>query len=188
MDYLFGLDQGGFVHIWTAASGVCRRTIHVLEPPIRNIVLGHHGDWLALSAEREKTVHLVDCSSGDQQSLSGHKDFVSGLAFCPDASKLATGSVDGTIRLWETATGRELAVLPGHMQETTDVAISSDGQTLASICQGESLKLWHLPTLREIYSLELPQAGHWLQFSPDGRRLVAGKRDGQVLVLEASSE
>ena len=188
MDLLFAVDQGGFVHLWGAANGEHVRTLRTLEPPIRNLVLGPRSRWLALSVEREKTVHLFDCGTGQEQSLEGHKDFVSGLAFSPDASKLASGSMDGTIRLWETASGRELAVLPGHLQETTDVAFSPDGQTLASLCQGESLKLWHLRTLRELCSLDLPLAGEWLQFSPDGRWLVAAKRDGQPLLLEAPSE
>ena len=96
-------------------------------------------------------------------------DFVSGLAFFADASTLATGNMDGTIRLWNVATGKTVASLPGHMQETTDVAFFPDGRTLASLGLRESLKLWHLATLRELVSENEPSAGYWIVFSPDGR-------------------
>jgi WD40 repeat protein len=117
--------------------------------------------------------------------LVGHKDFVSNMAFSPDGAVLATGSEDGTIRLWNTTDGSSCAVLPGHMQETTDVAFSPDGRTLASLSQGESLKLWHLPTLRQVYSLKMATAGMWLRFSPDGSRLAISMMDNQLTILEA---
>src|SRR5208283_3188140 len=108
------------------------------------------GSWIAVSVENENETHLFNCATGVDLHLAGHKDFVSGLAFAPGGGLLATGSVDGTIGLWNTSDGSLKAMLPGHMQETTDVAFSPDGRTLASLSQGESLKFWHIPTLREV--------------------------------------
>src|SRR4051794_19824932 len=45
---------------------------------------------------------------------TGHAMRVDGLAFSPDGQLCATGSKDNTVRLWETATGRELRKLVGH--------------------------------------------------------------------------
>lgn len=188
MDYFFNMDQAGLIRIWESATGIFVRSLQGPAPPIRNIVLSGGGRWLAVSVERENEVHLYDCATGGELRLTGHKDFVSGLAFSPDGLILATGSMDGTIRLWDTASGAQRAMLPGHMQETTDVAFSSDGRTLASISQSESLKLWHIPTLREVYSEAMPQAGKWLRFSPDGRRLAVGTLENQVRLLEAPKE
>jgi WD40 repeat protein len=140
--------------------------------------------------ERENAVRLYDCGTGAVRSLAGHRDFVSGLAFSPDGSTLATGSMDATIRLWNTATGQAIASLPGHMQETTDVAFSPDGRTLASLGRNESVKLWHLPTLREVVSQDEPQAGLWLRFSPDGRALAVetGPRTLRLLAAPRLSD
>jgi WD40 repeat protein len=141
-----------------------------------------------LSLETEDIARLYDCKTGRQFPLTGHKDFVSNLAFSPDGLMLASGSMDGTIRLWHTTNGTLCAQLPGHMQETTDVAFSPDGRTLASVSNGESLKFWHLPTLREVYSEAMPDAGLWLRFSPDGERLAVALLDGHLRLLEAPKE
>jgi WD40 repeat protein/predicted Ser/Thr protein kinase len=157
--FFFATDKAGVVRIWNADTGRLLATIKGPEPPIRNAVLGPKGRHFAVSVERENFVRLYDCGSLRELRLAGHRDFVSGLAFSPDDATFVTGSMDGTIRLWETATGRQTASLPGHMQETTDVAFSPDGRTLASLSQSESLKLWHLPTLREVFTEEFPHAG-----------------------------
>jgi WD40 repeat protein len=184
-EFFFATDKTGLVRIWNATTGRSLAAIHGPAPPIRNTVLGPKGRHLAVSVERENFVRLYDCANGCELRLSAHLDFVSGLAFSPDGATLATGSMDGTIRLWNTASGRAIASLPGHMQETTDVAFSPDGRTLASISQGESLKLWHLPTLREVFTEEFPHAGMALQFSPDGRRLAVVTDEKKLRLLEA---
>ena len=131
---------------------------------------------------------LYDCATGAERPLAGHRDFVSGLAFSPDGSTLATGSMDGSIRLWNTASGECRASLPGHMQETTDVAFSPDGRTLASLGRNESLKLWNVATLREVVSESEPRAGMKLRFSPDGRTLAIETDTNQLRLLSAPAE
>jgi WD40 repeat protein len=127
-------------------------------------------------------VRLYDVATGAERKLAGHRDFISGLAFSPDGLTLATGSMDGTIRLWNTTTGDSFARLPGHMQEATDVAFSPDGRTLASLGLNESMKLWHLPTLRQVVSENEPHAGNWLRISPDGGKMAV-KIDSEKLRL-----
>ncbi len=188
MEFFYAADSTGVVRIWNAESGALIQSLQGPKPPIRNMVLSGRGRYLAASVERESTARFYDCDTGKESRLTGHKDFVSGLAFSPDETMLATGSVDGTIRLWDTQTGVMRAVLPGHMQETTDVAFSPDGRMLASLSQGESLKFWHVPTLREVYSEDMPLAGMWLQFSPDGQRLAVGTRNGRLRLLDAPKE
>ena len=183
-EFFFATDKTGLIRIWNAATGRLVATLKGPEPPIRNAVLGPKGRQFAVSVERENFTRLYDGESRREVRLAGHRDFVSGLAFSPDGATLATGSMDGTIRLWDTVTGRETAALPGHMQETTDVAFSPDGRTLASLSQNESLKLWHLPTLREVFTEEFPHAGMALQFSSDGRRLAVVTDEQKLRLLE----
>jgi eukaryotic-like serine/threonine-protein kinase len=183
--YFFAASSSGVIQIWDVKTGKLWSTIHGPASPWRNIILGNRGRHLLVSLQRENIVHLYDCQTRQEFILTGHKDFVSGLAFSPDEELAATGSVDGSIRLWHTATGEWKATLPGHIEETTDLAFSPDGQTLASLGHLESLKLWHLPTLREVFSETIPTAGFALQFSPDGHHLAYTTDDNQLRILNA---
>src|SRR5437867_2336931 len=61
-----------------------------------------------------------------------HGHFVIAVAFAPDGRTVASGSRDGTIRLWDTATGKEQFTLSGHKDGVNCMAFSPDGKTLAS--------------------------------------------------------
>ncbi|MEP3334028.1 hypothetical protein [Sedimentitalea sp.] len=64
--------------------------------------------------------------------LEGHRSWVRSVAFSPDATLLATGSDDGTARLWNLSTGAEVARLEGHGDGVRSVAFSTDGTLLAT--------------------------------------------------------
>ena len=66
------------------------------------------------------------------RKLEGHERTVESVAFSPNGRYLASGSLDGTVRLWEVAGGQEVRALEGHRDMVTSVAFSPDSRFLAS--------------------------------------------------------
>jgi eukaryotic-like serine/threonine-protein kinase len=184
----FAIDAHGLIRICDAGTGKLLNSFGGPAPPIRKATLGPAGRRLAVSVERENILHLFETATGREKQISGHRDFVSGLAFSPDGKTLASGGMDAAIVLWDAATATPTANLSGHMEEVTDLAFTPDGQTLASLAHRDSIKLWHLPTGRELLSIPMRHAGLLLQFSPDGHRLAVGTDENTVKVIEAPAD
>ncbi len=74
--------------------------------------------------------------------MRGHTRAVSSVAFSPDGARLATGSWDKTVKLWDAALGEEITTLPGHTPAVYSVAFSPDGARLATGSWDKTVKLW----------------------------------------------
>ena len=65
-------------------------------------------------------------------TATGHTDQVNAVAFSPDGKTLASGSWDGTVKLWDVASGQNSRTLSAGFTRVYSVAYSPDGKTLAA--------------------------------------------------------
>ena len=80
--------------------------------------------------------------------LRGHSASVSALAFSPDGRRLATASIDRTVKLWDMATGDEVLTLRGHTAGVGCLAWSPDGLRLASGSIDWTARVWEARPLK----------------------------------------
>lgn len=113
-----------------------------------------------------------------------------GIAFSADGSRLATVGQAGA-RIWETETGHELFVLPGHRDVVRDVALAADGERVATSSQDGETRIWDVAVEGGVeYALAPaapPPAGTWPDFSPDGDLLATAGPDGDVHIFELAT-
>jgi WD40 repeat protein len=108
------------------------------------------GSWLGSSFGE---VRIWELSTGRRLDLPGHTDFVEGLARSPDGRRLATGSYDRSIKLWDTTTGEEVFTLRGHTAGVRCVAFSPDGRRIASGSIDRTVRVWDTspPTAYDLF-------------------------------------
>ncbi|MCY4402069.1 MAG: sigma-70 family RNA polymerase sigma factor [Candidatus Poribacteria bacterium] len=154
-----------------------------LAPPVPYALT--HGQLAVVRDSGE--IQLLNTNSGKKLSaLRGNNDKVLVLAFSPDGTQLASGSVDNAVRLWGTISKEKPTIFREILEKpkgwTNVIAFSPDGKMLASGSTDKNVRLWDILTGKLIGKL----TGHSngiaaLSFSPDGTTLASASTDGNIL-------
>ena len=134
-----------------------------------------------INIKSASTTATIGLSVENQQvrTILGDSVWIYGVAISPD--KLASGTEDGKISIWQPRTGDLKIPVAAHNQAVRSVAFSPDGQTLASGSYDRTIKLWNVPTGQLLNTL----AGHnnavWsVAFSPDSQTLASSSYDRTI--------
>src|SRR5258707_8217863 len=90
----------------------------------------------------------------------------------PGGATLVTGGIDDTVRLWDTATGKELRRLRAHQYGSWSVAVSPDGRRVASAGSSPA-RVWDAADGKELHVLRGGTLA--VAFAPDGKTVVTGR-------------
>ena len=119
-------------------------------------------------------------------TLKGHNGEIKALGFAPDGKTLASGSKDGTIRLWNTTTGDQTTSFSADTN--TALAFSADNKTLASVYNDKRITLWDINAGEELITLKGDIGTCYaLAFSPDSNILASGSHEGTILTWNVTT-
>jgi WD40 repeat protein len=177
------------VHIWNVETGREVQTLSGLPRGTSSLAFSPDGKILAVGGYHTDAVYLWDPASGKLLAqlvgpavpcpeLEGQPrlppDF-SYVAFAPDGKTLASGHLHGLIRVWDTASRRELRHFRGPITDVfVHLAYSGDSQMLAG--WGTTIRLWHAGTGKQVRQFgEQPELRiSAAAYSPDSRMVASG--------------
>jgi WD40 repeat protein len=172
----------GTLSTWWTDSGERIGNEQVHKSWVNAVALSSNSDWLA-TASSDATVRL-DSPKFEDRQLRPKAAELRSLAFSPDSRLLAVGTRYGLVKVFDVATGTEVATLKGHAGDVWAVAFSADGKTLAS-GDGDwdrpgDIRLWDTTTWKESGQLRHTGEVLCLAFSPKTNVLAAGSWDKTV--------
>jgi WD40 repeat protein len=116
----------------------------------------------------------------DDPTKGTYENMIAALAWSPDSRRLASGSTDRALRIWDPATGKLVTESARHAGWIGGVAYSPDGTRIATGSEDRTVRIWDAENARELLSLPVPAGASGVAWHPDGRRLVAACADGKI--------
>ncbi len=185
-ELLSGLSRDGRVlYIFELRSGGLLRSIK-LGYGADCVAWDCAGKWLAIGG-RDNRVHLMDRATFEERlALEGHFAPVVALAFNHAGSVLASGSWDGSVRLWLPDTGEQLVSIKATFQS---LAFTADDRQLGVVAVDRHFRMLDIDVTPVYHRLHIDSAEHYAvapSFSPDNQ-LLAVATDNSILLWNAET-
>lgn len=175
-------EEENEIELWDTVNWVITDTIRV--GVILDLSISNFGDRMATTPDRY-AINIWDLNSLDLPIFTlytAFTDSVTTAVFSPDGTKLASAHYDGTIAIWDVATGTLMNSFNGDAA-VQSLAFSPDGSLLASgnSYQKNTIDIWWVDAGSRLNTLEGHSSGvDYLIFSPSGDMIVSGTYDGVI--------
>ncbi len=185
---LANINIDNTIRLWDTTTGVLKRTLKGHTGKINSILFSTDGQTL-VSGSQDGTLRMWNVTTGEQRQTFTNRRVsedqtsqpvaISTASFSSDGTTLAIGNQDGSIFLWDVATGQQQGTFIGHTDAISEISFSPDGQTFASTSLDGSIHLWDVATRQQKQAIAGYKKTDWhVFFYPDGLVLASeSKRD-----------
>jgi WD40 repeat protein len=184
----------GSLHIWQLGLDTLEAGMEITDQEILNIpgsaYVKFSPEGGRLAGVSGNQIKVWDAATGRELlTLSGHTGWIMGLDFSPDGSRLASTSLDGTVKVWSLTPGNEITTVSSPVTVYgTRVVYNPNGDEFATNGGDGTAILWNAETGKPHSIL----AGHNqevlnIAFSLDGLRLATGSLDESTIVWDLAT-
>jgi len=181
---VIGKDSWGQTTIWLAATGerVPTKSVATIALPCKDLLAGQHF-YDALDSSRAS--RLAGFRFPELKAV----EHIMAFAKSPDRTLILAGHSDMSLRIWDVASGKQIALLAGHSGHINDCAFSPDGHRFASVSSDETVKIWDVQAFA---ASSVSRTGHTnkvsgVTFTRDGRRFATSSWDCTVRLFDGDN-
>lgn len=177
-------EEENEIELWDTVNWVITDTLKT--GVVLDLSISNSGDWMATTPDRY-AINIWDLNNLDRPIYTLHTAFtdsVTTAVFSPDGTKLASAHYDGSIGIWDVATGMLINSVNGNAA-IQSLAFSPDGSLLVSgnSYQKNTIDIWWVDAGSLLHTLEGHSSGvDYLLFSPGGEMIVSGTYDGVIRI------
>jgi hypothetical protein len=144
-------SQDKTAQVWDATDGGHVFTYRGHKNQVFTVAWSPNGKYLASgganfdqnSPTRDITVQVWHATDGDHIfTYTGHTDWVDGVAWSPDSTRIASASSDKTVQVWDALNGGHVFIYNGHSNYVVTAAWSPDGTRIASASYDDTVQIW----------------------------------------------
>jgi WD40 repeat protein len=168
----FTAGRDGIMRVWNADTGRLARDWRAHEGAVTSLALSLDAAKIATTGG-DGWVKLWNAASGSLNKDVGRLDVAATCVALGLDDRVAAGAADGSIDLFDPATGQRLTRIAAHEGPVLAIAFYGDGARLASASADGTAKIWELPAGRLLATMR-PQLGalRSITVTPDGQTLA----------------